>query len=54
MALNAKLVAEPSGAVTFAAFLFHPTQLPPAAKTVALISGGNIEPALLAGVLSEA
>jgi threonine dehydratase len=54
LALNAKLVAEPSGAVTFAAFLFHPTQLPPAAKTVALISGGNIEPALLAGVLSEA
>jgi threonine dehydratase len=54
MALNAKLVAEPSGAVTFAAFLFHVTQLPPATKTVALISGGNIEPALLARVLSQA
>jgi threonine dehydratase len=54
MALNAKLVAEPSGAVSFAAFLFRGNQLPPAGKTVALISGGNIEPALLARVLSEA
>jgi threonine dehydratase len=52
MALIAKLIAEPSGAVAFAAFLFRATQLPPAAKTVALISGGNIEPALLARVLS--
>ncbi|MGI9102814.1 MAG: threonine ammonia-lyase [Terriglobales bacterium] len=52
LALTAKLVAEPSGAVTSAAFLFHASQLP-ARKTVAVISGGNIEPALLATVLSE-
>ena len=53
LALDAKLVAEPSGAVTFAAFLFRADQLPPARKTVAVISGGNIDPALLARVLSE-
>jgi threonine dehydratase len=52
LALDAKLVAEPSGAVTFAAFLFRAGKLPPARKTVAVISGGNIDPALLARVLS--
>jgi threonine dehydratase len=51
LALTAKLVAEPSGAVTCAAFLFR--DLPPARKTVAILSGGNIELALLARVLSE-
>ncbi|MBZ5567635.1 MAG: threonine/serine dehydratase [Acidobacteriia bacterium] len=51
LALDAKLVAEPSGAVTFAAFLFR--NLPAAQKTVAVISGGNIDPAMLARVLSE-
>lgn len=54
MVLNAKLVAEPSGAVTFAAFIFHAHKLPPSHKTVAVISGGNVEPALLARVLSGA
>jgi threonine dehydratase len=53
LALDAKLVAEPSGAVTFAAFLFRAVKLPPARKTAAVISGGNIDPALLARVLSE-
>ena len=53
LALDAKLVAEPSGAVTLAAFLFRAGQLPPARKTVAVISGGNIDPALLARVISE-
>jgi threonine dehydratase len=48
---KAKLVAEPSGAVTFAAFLFHADALPPSRKTVAIISGGNIEPQLLAEIL---
>jgi threonine dehydratase len=52
MALNARLVAEPSGAVTFAAFLFHSDQLPPVQRTVAIISGGNVDPALLAEVLA--
>jgi threonine dehydratase len=53
LALKAKLVAEPSGAVTFAAFLFHGDKLPKAEQTVAVISGGNVAPELLAEVLSE-
>jgi threonine dehydratase len=51
MATTAKLVAEPSGAVTFAGFLFHGHELPKATRHVAVISGGNIEPAMLADVL---
>jgi threonine dehydratase len=52
LALRAKLVAEPSGAVTFAAFRFHTQELPQVRRTVAVISGGNIEPQLLAGMLA--
>jgi threonine dehydratase len=52
LALQARLVAEPSGAVTFAAYLFHREELPASRLTVAVISGGNVEPDLLAGVLS--
>jgi threonine dehydratase len=44
-------VAEPSGAVTLAAWLFHRTQLPESSKAVAIVSGGNVEPDLLAEVL---
>ena len=40
------LVPEPSGAVTLAAALFHAAELPPARRVVAVLSGGNIEPAL--------
>ncbi len=53
LALNAKLIAEPSGAVTFAAFLFHAGQLPRTQRNVAIISGGNAEPELLAKLLSS-
>ena len=52
LAIRARLVAEPSGAVTFAAHLFHWKDLPDSRVTVAVISGGNVEPALLAEVLS--
>jgi threonine dehydratase len=38
------LVAEPSGAVTMAAALFHHAELPRCQRTVAVLSGGNIEP----------
>ncbi|HUI85472.1 MAG TPA: threonine/serine dehydratase [Candidatus Binatia bacterium] len=48
-----RLVAEPSGAVTFAAWLFHPRELPPSGRTVAVLSGGNVDPQLLAQVLRE-
>ena len=53
MVTNARIVAEPSGAVTFAAWLFHRDELPASKKTVAVVSGGNIEPQLLAQILSE-
>jgi threonine dehydratase len=47
LAVNPKTVAEPSGAVAMAGFLFHREQLPKSKVTVALVSGGNIEPQLL-------
>jgi len=53
MMTNARIVAEPSGAVTFAAWLFHAKELPEGKKTVAVVSGGNVDPHLLAQVLSE-
>lgn len=51
LAMTAKLVAEPSGAVTTAAFMFHALELPRSAKTVAVISGGSVEPELLSRTL---
>ena len=47
LAQNPKTVAEPSGAVAPAAWLFHRDSLPESKATVALISGGNIDPELL-------
>ncbi len=52
LALNAHLVAEPSGAVTFAAWLFHQKELPESKKAVVVVSGGNVDPQLLADVLA--
>ena len=49
---TARLVPEPSGAVTTAALLFHAHELPPYRKAVAIVSGGNVDPRLLAEVLS--
>ena len=49
----ARLAPEPSGAVAVAALLFHAQQLPPYRKAVAVLSGGNVDPALLAAVLTE-
>jgi threonine dehydratase len=48
LADNPKTVAEPSGAVAVAAYLFRPGQLPRSAIHVAVVSGGNIDPAMLA------
>lgn len=53
LALEAKLIVEPSGAVTFAGFLFHADQLPSSGKYVIVISGGNIAPELLAEIIRE-
>jgi len=47
LADDPKTVAEPSGAVAVAAFLFHKEQLPNTRVNVAVISGGNIDPQLL-------
>jgi len=52
LATRAKLVAEPSGAVSTAAWLFHQHELP-AGPTVAIVSGGNVDARLLAEVLTE-
>jgi threonine dehydratase len=46
------LTAEPSGAVTLAAALFHAAELPKAQKVVAILSGGNLDPALRAELLA--
>jgi threonine dehydratase len=48
LSANPKTLAEPSGAVAAAAFLFHATELPDTKINVAVISGGNIDPKLLA------
>jgi threonine dehydratase len=47
LATNPKTVAEPSGAVAVAGFLFHQEQLPRTTMNVAIISGGNIDPGML-------
>ncbi|RAY15286.1 threonine/serine dehydratase [Actinomadura craniellae] len=52
LAGEARLVAEPGGAVAVAAYLFHRDRLPVASAYVAVLSGGNVDPALLAGVLA--
>ena len=54
MIFSTRLVPEPSGAVAVAAVLFHRDQLPPARETVAVMSGGNVEPSVLRFVLAEA
>jgi threonine dehydratase len=51
LVLRWRLIAEPSGAVTTAAALFRNAELPPYRKAVAIISGGNLEPALLKSLL---
>jgi threonine dehydratase len=48
-----RLVPEPSGAVATAALLFHADQLPAHKKAVAIVSGGNVDPAQLAQILTE-
>jgi threonine dehydratase len=48
LSANARTLAEPSGAVAVAAFLFHAAELPATKVNVAVISGGNIDPELLA------
>ena len=51
LALEARLVAEPGGAAAVAACLFREHELPAASVRVAVLSGGNADPALLAEIL---
>jgi threonine dehydratase len=50
--LQARLVAEPSGAVATAAFLHHRDQLP-VGRAVAVVSGGNIDPSVLRTLMAD-
>jgi threonine dehydratase len=54
LALEARLVAEPAGAVALAAYLFHADDLPARRRYVAIVSGGNVDPALFAEVIAAA
>jgi threonine dehydratase len=49
----ARLTPEPSGAAAAAGLLFHRADLPPFCKAVIVMSGGNVEPEVLASVLAE-
>jgi threonine dehydratase len=51
-AVDAHLVAEPGGAVAVAACLLRQRDLPAARAPVAVLSGGNIDPALLGDILA--
>jgi threonine dehydratase len=48
-----RLLPEPSGAVATAALLFHAGELPAYKKAAAVVSGGNVDPAQLAEILTE-
>ncbi len=50
---SARILAEPSGAVTTAAAMFHAEELPQSRKTVAVVTGGNVEPQLFSDILLE-
>jgi threonine dehydratase len=47
LATDPRTVAEPSGAVAVAGFLFHREELPKARLHAAVISGGNVDPQML-------
>ncbi len=53
LSANPDTVAEPSGAVATAGFLFRADQLPKTKLSVAIISGGNIEPKMLSNLRSS-
>ena len=53
LAANPQTIAEPSGAVAIAGFLFHRDQLPNTSRNVAIISGGNVEPQMLEELLRQ-
>jgi threo-3-hydroxy-L-aspartate ammonia-lyase len=50
---EARLVLEPSGATTLAAWLFHGDELPAGGRVVCILSGGNVDPALYEELLAR-
>jgi threonine dehydratase len=52
LATEVHIVAEPSGAVTYAAWRWHRSELPAGEKVACIITGGNIDPKLLRDVLA--
>jgi threonine dehydratase len=53
LSANPATVAEPSGAVAVAGFIFHAQELPRTKLNVAILSGGNIDPKLLEEIRRE-
>ncbi|WP_412516112.1 threonine/serine dehydratase [Actinomadura madurae] len=53
LAREARLIAEPAGAVATAAYLHHRAELPEGRTYVSILSGGNVDPALLLEVLGR-
>jgi threonine dehydratase len=51
LAREARLIAEPGGAVATAAYLYRRGELPEGAAYVSILSGGNVDPALFLDVL---
>ncbi|WP_067794492.1 threonine ammonia-lyase [Actinomadura formosensis] len=51
LAREARLIAEPAGAVATAAYLHHRDELPAGRTYVSILSGGNVDPALFLDVL---
>jgi threonine dehydratase len=49
---SARILAEPSGAVTTAAAMFHAGEIGASGTTVAVVTGGNVEPQLFADILN--
>jgi threonine dehydratase len=54
LAADARLVAEPSGAVPFAAYLHHAGQLGLTGNVVSVVSGGNLAMDTLAQIITQA
>ncbi len=53
LSANPQTIAEPSGAVAAAGFIFHAAELPKTKINVAVISGGNIDPQMLEEFLKQ-
>jgi threonine dehydratase len=48
---SARILAEPSGAVTTAAAMFHAGEIGASGTTVAVVTGGNVEPQLFGEII---